>query len=66
LSTPTTPVPLRQLVGDDAGGSHFLEADFRMRVKIAPDRGEFVGETFDAFDVGHLFIRWRLSVIWRE
>ena len=46
--------PLRQLVGDDAGGSHFLEADFRMRVKIAADRGEFVGKAFDAVDIGHV------------
>ena len=36
--------PLGQLVGDDAGGPHFLETDLRMRVKIAADRGEFVGK----------------------
>src|SRR5882757_7209156 len=40
--------PLRQFVGDDAGGAHFLEADLGMSVKVAPNSGEFVGETFDA------------------
>src|SRR6266851_1937206 len=46
--------PLRQLVGDDAGGADFLEADLGMRVHIPADRGELVGEGFDAVDVGHL------------
>jgi hypothetical protein len=46
--------PLRQFVGNDAGGTDFLEADLGMRVQIPADRGEFVGKGFDAVDVGHL------------
>src|SRR5216684_1368490 len=46
--------PLRQLVGDDPGSSHFLEADLGMRVQIAADRGEFIGIAVDAVDVGHV------------
>ena len=45
--------PLRQLVGDDAGGTHLLEADFRMGVQVATDRGQFLGIAVDAFDGGH-------------
>jgi hypothetical protein len=46
--------PLRQLVGDDAGRAHFLEADLGMGMQVAPDRGEFVGEAFNAVDQGHV------------
>ena len=59
--------PLRQFVGNDPGSADFLEADLGMRVQIPADRGEFVGEAFDAVDVGHcIFIRLQkmLSVIW--
>ena len=49
--------PARQFLGDDAGGADFLEADFRMGVEVAADRGEFVGETFDAVECGHGTIR---------
>ena len=58
--------PLRQLVGDDAGGADFLEADFGMRVQIAADRGEFVGKAFDAVDVGHVCypVAGGVNVIW--
>ncbi len=45
--------PLLQLVGDDARGADFLETDLGMRVKIAADRGEFVGKAVDAVDIGH-------------
>ncbi len=48
--------PLRQLVGHDPGSADFLEADLGMRVQISADRGEFVGEAFDAVDVGHLIL----------
>src|ERR1700694_5035485 len=46
--------PLRELVGDDARGADFLEADLGMRMQIPADRGEFVGKTFDAVEVGHV------------
>ena len=46
--------PLRQFVGDDPGSADFLEADLGMRVQIPADRGEFVGEAFDAVDQGHV------------
>src|SRR6267378_3588987 len=46
--------PLGQLVGHDAGGPDFLEADFGMGVQIPADRGEFLGIAFDAVDVGHV------------
>src|SRR4029453_11503056 len=46
--------PLRQFVGNDPGSADFLEADLGMRVQIPADRGEFVGEAYDALDVGHL------------
>ncbi len=46
--------PLRQLVGDDAGRPHLLEADLGMRVQVAPDRGELVGEAFNAVNQGHV------------
>src|SRR5450432_122535 len=46
--------PLRQLVGDDPRGADFLETDLGMRMQIPADRGEFVGKTFDAVDVGHV------------
>src|SRR4029077_18609957 len=46
--------PLRELVGDDAGGTHLLEADLGMGVHIPADGGEFVGKTCDASDVGQL------------
>src|SRR5665213_2725024 len=46
--------PALQLVGDDAGGADFLEADLGMRVQIPADRGEFVGKAFDTFDTGHV------------
>ena len=46
--------PLRQFVGDDAGGADFLEADLGMGVQIPADRGEFVGKAFDAVDIGHV------------
>jgi len=58
---------LRQLVGNDPGSADFLEADLGMRVQIPADRGEFVGEAFDAVDVGQfIFIRLQkmLNVIW--
>ena len=45
--------PLREFLGDDAGGADFLEADFGMGVQIPADRGEFVGKAFDAVDIGH-------------
>jgi hypothetical protein len=59
--------PLRQFVGNDPGSADFLKADLGMRVQIPADCGEFVGEAFDAVDVGHfIFIRLQktLSVIW--
>src|ERR1700738_2985030 len=46
--------PLRELVGDDARGADFLEADLGMRVEIPADRGKFVGKAFNAVDVGHV------------
>ncbi len=46
--------PLRQLLGDDAGGADFLKADFGMRMQVAADRSEFVGIALDAVDVGHV------------
>src|SRR6185437_4153422 len=46
--------PLRQLVGDDARGAHFLEADLGMGMQVAADRGEFLGIAVDAFDGGHV------------
>src|SRR5580704_17529956 len=46
--------PLRQLVGNDAGGADLLEADLGMGVQIAADRGEFVGKAFDTVDIGHV------------
>ena len=49
--------PSLQLVGDDAGGAHLLEADLRMRVQVAADRGEFVGKAVDAVDGGHAVIQ---------
>ena len=45
--------PLRQFVGDDAGGAAFLEAYFRMGVEVAADGGQFVGESVDAGDCRH-------------
>jgi hypothetical protein len=51
--------PLRELIGDDAGGADFLEADFGMGMQVAADRGEFVGEGIDTVDRGHGVIRWR-------
>ena len=46
--------PALQLVGDDAGGAHFLEADLGMGVEVAPDSSEFVGIAVDAVDRGHV------------
>src|SRR5882757_5447032 len=46
--------PLRQFVGDDPRGADFLETDLGMGMQIPADRGEFVGKTFDAVDVGHV------------
>src|ERR1700685_1208952 len=46
--------PLRELVGDDSRRADFLEADLGMGVQIPADRGEFVGEGFDAVDGGHV------------
>ena len=57
--------PLRQLVGDDAGGADLLKTDLGMGVQIAPDSGEFFGIAVDAFDGGHVVIRLRrLNEIW--
>jgi hypothetical protein len=67
--------PLRQFIGDDAGGAAFLEAYFRMRVKVAADSGQFVGESVDAGNGRHESLPWRWEVIdqarvrrreWRE
>src|SRR5471030_770601 len=46
--------PLRQFVGNDPGGPHFLEADLGMRMQIPADSGEFVGIAVDAIDIGHI------------
>src|SRR6476620_10902100 len=46
--------PLRQLVGDDAGGADLLEADLGMGMQIAAYGGEFFGIAVDAFDGGHV------------
>lgn len=48
--------PLRQLLGNDAGGTHLLESDLGMGMQIPADRGEFVGKAFDTFDIGHVVI----------
>ena len=45
--------PALQLLGDDAGSAHFLEADFRVGVEIVADGGEFVGIGFDGGKRGH-------------
>ncbi len=46
--------PALQLVGDDAGGAHFLEADLGMGVEVAADGGKLVGISVDAIDRGHV------------
>lgn len=40
----------------------FLEADFRMRMKIAADGDEFVDVTLDQFDIGHGLLSRFLNV----
>src|ERR1700733_12947969 len=45
--------PLLELVGDDAGGADFLEADLGMGMQIPADRDEFVGKAFDTVDIWH-------------
>ena len=46
--------PSLQLLRDDAGGAHFLEADLGMGMQIASDGGEFFGIAVDAVDGGHV------------
>ena len=45
--------PTLQLLGDEIGGTLLLEADFRMRMNIAPNGGQLVGEAVDEIDSGH-------------
>ena len=45
--------PALQLLGDDAGCAHLLEADFGMGVEIVADGGEFVGIGVDGGECGH-------------
>ena len=40
--------PLRQFLGNDAGRSLLLETDLGVRVQIAADRGQFIGEAFNS------------------
>ena len=63
FSVPTTPVPPRPRVtsmpqcgepaGDDVGSALFLEAQFRMGVKVAPDLLDFGAELNHAVDQLH-------------
>src|SRR5437016_7746133 len=46
--------PSFQLLRDDAGSAHFLEADLGMGRQIASDGGEFFGIAVDAVDGGHV------------
>ena len=45
--------PGGELLGHDAGGADLLEPDLRMRVQVAPDGSELVGEIGDAGKHGH-------------
>ena len=50
--------PARELVGDEAGGAALLEGELRMRVDIAPHRGELTVIAADALDrVTHVVCR---------
>ena len=45
--------PLRQLGRHQVGGAHFLEAEFRVRVDVAPQLGDGRGLCQDGFDQVH-------------
>ena len=60
--------PFLQLPRDEVGGAGFLQAEFRMRVDIAADRGQFVVEAgIDRSGTGDLtwyrFMRPCLSAV---
>src|ERR1700751_741727 len=46
--------PLRELLGDNAGGAHLLEPDLGMGVEVAPNGGQFGGVALDAVDGRHV------------
>ena len=53
--------PAREFLSDDAGRAMFLEADFRMRVKITADSCQFFGKAVDQFNVGHTSISMNIG-----
>ena len=42
-----------ELCGDEVGGAAFLEAEFGMRVDVAPDAGQLVVEPGNGFENRH-------------
>src|SRR6516162_1954192 len=48
--------PFPEFFGNDAGRTHFLEADLRMSVQVAADGSEFVGIALDAIDSWHCLL----------